>query len=395
MLDKNNTNGADGFAGWETGGSDEDFFRDLSTDADDAPEGGEGDAPEEAPAPKVVEKAKTKPKAKAKPEPEPEPEPEGDEESEDDSLFGGEDDGDGDEGGDAPEGMGRAVLKFLAEKGLVNLGGDIPEGEDADDLLEDGFETAVDQRVEELFANLPAPVRQLNKYVMEGGDLGEFLSRLSKGGVATLSEDMDLDDEDAQEAVLREALEAEGNDAEEIEAQLEFLKDSGRMEGMARKKYQKWLSRRKAEQEALVRQQAEAKRLEREQLRENRKRVQAMLEETESIGRLRVSREDRKSLPSYMNEKTVPLQNGTSITELQRDIFYEVPKNEKAFLQLAMLMRNRNADGTFNFDGIAREVETEVTRSVKANVRRAKEAMPNRSKADTRRQSKSLADFFS
>jgi len=368
MLDEKNTNGADGFAGWETGGSDEDFFRDLSPDAGTVPEGDGEEAAAEASAAKRASKAKPKTGTK----PEPESDEEGDDEE--DSLFeegdGGGEDGEEDGGGG---GTGMSALRYLADKGIIKLDGEIPDGGDADDLLEDGFAGAVEQRVEELFAGLPAAVKQLNKFVMDGGDLGEFLGRLSKG----------------------EALAAEGSDDEEIEAQLEFLKDSGRMEAIARKKYQKWLSKRKAEQEDLVRQQAEAKRLEREQLRESRRRVQAMLEETDSIGRLGVSREDRKALPSYMNEKSVPLQNGTSITELQRDIFYELPKNEKAFLQLAMLMRNRNADGTFNFDGIAREVETEVVRDVRSKVRRAKEAVPNRSKAETRRQARSLADFFS
>jgi len=95
-----------------------------------------------------------------------------------------------------------------------------------------------------------------------------------------------------------------------------------------------------------------------------------------------------------VNERTVALQNGAMITELQRDLFYELPKNETALAQLALLVRNRNPDGTFNFGGIARGAETRAVREVRASVRRGAEAAPHRSKEEARRTGRALAEYF-
>jgi len=273
-TDTNTT--ATGFAGWDTGAAEEGDFFGMSPLA---PEGGEAEALE-ATEPTPPEPAPAQPTSAASPKGDSgQPATEGD----------GGDDLYGDADGDAPDGDvspgAASVLRFLGERGFLKVEGEVSE-EEAPDLLEDRFDDAVEERIEALFSELPEAVRRLNAFVLQGGDAGEFLRRASTAGHG-LTEDMDLGDEDVQEAVLRETMRAEGSDEEEVEAQLEFLRDSGRLGQMARKRHGKWLARKREAEAEMVERQREAKR-----------RMAALLEGNGELGMLPVGREDRLSLPA-------------------------------------------------------------------------------------------------
>ena len=107
-----------------------------------------------------------------------------------------------------------------------------------------------------------------------------------------------------------------------------------------------------------------------------------------------VNRKDVKDLPSYVNDRTVKLDNGSTITEMQKDLFYDIPNNKQAMAQLAILLKNRNEDGTFNFERIEKSAKTSAYKNVKNNIRRSKQEIPNGSKTGKIKPSRSLADFF-
>ena len=95
-----------------------------------------------------------------------------------------------------------------------------------------------------------------------------------------------------------------------------------------------------------------------------------------------------------MNDKVVKLNNGNTITTMQKELFIDLPKNEKALIQLATLLRNRNEDGTFNFESIIKKAATEVSRTVKENIRRNKSSIPASTTSKNKQSEKSLADYF-
>ena len=95
-----------------------------------------------------------------------------------------------------------------------------------------------------------------------------------------------------------------------------------------------------------------------------------------------------------MNDRAVALQNGAEITEMQKELFYELPKNETAMIQLAILLRNRNEDGTFNFESIINKTKTKLTKDIKDNVRRGNSGLPGSAQKKSRTD-KSLAAYFS
>ena len=54
------------------------------------------------------------------------------------------------------------------------------------------------ERVDELFEDVPQIVKQLNSYVLKGGDVGEFLKQMSSSSTSSITDDMDLTVEDNQ-----------------------------------------------------------------------------------------------------------------------------------------------------------------------------------------------------
>jgi len=290
-----------------------------------------------------------------------------------------------------------ATVNFLKEKGFIDY--ELEEGQElteemAEELIEDKFDDAIDKRMEELFKDVPDVVKQINKYAINGGDVSQFFDTLTKAGASEITENLDLTDKSNQELVVREMLRAEDNDEEYISTQLEFLEDSGKLEMFAEKKFNKWKDARVKEQDRLVKQQEQEVRAQREALRRSKQEMSSFMEKNESVGELKFTKDDKKALPSYMNDKNVKLQNGATISQLQKELFYDLPQNREAFLQLATLMKNRNKDGTFNFESIIKNTETKVVKKVKENVRRSKQSVPTKSKAKRQNSKRSLADFF-
>jgi len=195
--------------------------------------------------------------------------------------------------------------------------------------------------------------------------------------------------------VRTELLKFIDEDEEEFVTEIEFLKDSGKLKTMSEKKFNKWKKEEEDNRKELVKQQEEAKELEKKNIREAKTKISNILNESQEINGVVFSKEDKKVLPSYMNDKIVKLNNGTVITQMQKELFYDLPKNEKALLQLATLLKNRNEDGTFNFNSIVKSTETKITDKVRDNIRRNKSSIPGSSTSKGSKQTKSIADYFS
>lgn len=289
-----------------------------------------------------------------------------------------------------------STLNFLKDKGLVDF--ELEEGEEltpelADEILEDKFEEGIENRIEELFGELPQIVKDINKYAINGGDLNKFFRTVASKSSEKITPDIDLSKEENQELVVKEILSKEDNDDEYIDTQLEFLKDSGKLKMFAEKKFEKWKKSNEKEQQALVKQQEEAKRIQKENLRKYKNSLNKLVT-SEDIGTIKLSRVDKREIPSYIADKTIKLENGATITQRDKDL-YEVLQNETASIQLAKLLRSRNKDGSFNFKDIETIVKTKVAREVKENVRRNKANTPKKSISQGKSsQYKSLADYF-
>lgn len=378
-------NSLESFQGWGQEESNEDFFKDL-----DEISAGESS----------FEEGLTQPEDTQQGEEDQEEDGEGATPIEED-MFQASEQGDAEpepgEGEDFENTLSTVkTLNFLKEKGFIDFESEEELTEEtANEVLEDSFAAAVESRVEDLFDGLPDSVKQLNNYVLKGGDLNSFIDNLintSKGGI---QDGMDIEDENSQETIVREMMRKDGNDEELIETQIEFLKDSGKLGMFARKNYEKWKEERKQQHKALVEKQARVEKEIRQNLRESKRRMKEVLSKSKDLGGIPVNKEIKDSIPEYAVDRTVKLQNGSYISQMQKELYYDLPQNETAYLQLAALMRNRNEDGTFNFNNIKEAVQTEITGKVRDGVRRVDNSIPTNSKNRSFKQTnKSLADFF-
>lgn len=368
------------FDSWDETGTSEDFFKELDNET----------PADETSAEEVIKKLTEEEDENQNPLQEQEK-----------SLFDEEDEEDTDSGEDRENeevevGQNIAVLTTLKSKGFLDyeLGEDEELTEElAEELIEDKFEETIEERIAEKLGSLPEDVQQVVQYVLKGGSLNDFLRQVSQTDTGSINEDLDMTSEDNQKLVVRELLLQEDFDEDTIEAQLDLLKDTGKLKTFAEKKFNKWLSENRSNRTALLEQQEQRKKEIKETIRESKRKVAETLNTVDEIGGLEASKEDKKVLPSYINDRNVKLQNGAEISEMQKELYYELPKNEKAMIQLAILLRNRNTDGTFNFDNIANKIKTNITKDLKQNLRRNKTSIP---KSGDKRSSdgKSLADYF-
>lgn len=291
-------------------------------------------------------------------------------------------------------GVNRELLDYLTNKGFIELDenenyDDLPD-EDLDDFLEYKFDKTVEKKIEGVFADLPDVVKQFNKYVINGGDPMEFISYVGNLENSNIS----IDTKEKQKRVVQNHLKSEGYNDDYIERQLEFLEKTGDLETIAQKYVNDLEKERSKQQEEIIKKQKEVEETRKQFMRESKRKIDTFANDNDAVGDITITRKDKRELGSYMYDQAYKLQNGNTITSMQKDLFYDIPKNETAMMQLALILRNRNEDGTFNFDNIKKQIETKITNKIKQDVRRSKNLVPNDSSQNRNYSKKSLADFF-
>ncbi len=262
------------------------------------------------------------------------------------------------------------LINSLKNRGLIEF--ELEEGEElteerAEEILEDSFENMFEDRLEELFSGVPKVVKDLNKFVINGGDPNTFLQQVANNNTASIKRGMDLQDKNNAKAVISEGLAAQGYDQDYIDSQIEFLESKDLLERDAKVHYDKWEKEKDAKEEAILQSEAAAKNKEKIQRRALKNKVVDFLSETKEIEGYKISKEDRKVLPNYMSDRTVQLENGAYVTGLQKDLM-RVLNSPTGSIQMAKLLRAATEQGELNFEDIGRNVRTNVTQEVRENV---------------------------
>tara|TARA_R110002050_G_scaffold229417_1_gene365040 strand:- start:6668 stop:7861 length:1194 start_codon:yes stop_codon:yes gene_type:complete len=318
---------------------------------------------------------------------------------ESDSLTSLFDDDDGEEKKPEAKGKGgRKVkaskitsLEMLKEKGLVDY--ELEEGEEltetkAEELLEDGFETSLNNKVKDLFEDMPPMVKDLNKFVLDGGSPEDFLEAYKTRGNSVITEDMDMSEEANQELVVRRGLQEEGHDEDYIETQLEFLKEKDKLEMMAEKRYNKWETNNKENKKELLKRQEDYRKSLKENERTLKGTVSTFITDNKEVNGLKFSSQDKTVLPNYMSKRNVKLENGQEITEMQRDLYTAMQDESKAIL-IAKLLKT-----DFDFSSIKNSATTDVTKKAKEELRRSKSTKQPPKAGSSMGKRKSLADYL-
>jgi len=288
-----------------------------------------------------------------------------------------------------------SAVNLLKEKGLIDF--ELEDNQELDEeeatqLLEDKFEEAIENRVEELFIELPDVVKQIVKYAKDGGNLDRLFENLAKTKQVPITKNLDLSDERNQEFVIRTTLKQEGNSDEEINSLIDYYKDTDKLESISKVKFDKFLERQQKQERRILAEQSQRKKEEELRIREEKQRLTQELKSTEEITGFKIDIKDKKELPSYLLDRKIKLENGGVISAFHKDI-YEAMANPTTALQLAKLLRARNEDGTFNFSNIEKTAKTKLAKEVKENLRRTKSSNFIKSTGSTS-SAKTLADYF-
>ena len=270
---------------------------------------------------------------------------------------------------DSPVNIKNSV-KHLFDDGTLELDEEeeLPEEIDSD-YLKNKIEASIEKKFEESISDLPDDVKNIIRYVHNGGSLKDIVSTLTQE--TELSEDIDMEEEKNQEKVLRHLLKEEGEDEELIEAQVEFLKDSGKLSSISQKKFDKWKKDRKAQKKAKI--------AARENQAKFKKDISTLLSENPEVKGLSFSKKEIQELPSYISDTSVKLQDGRSITPFYRDLF-ESLKNPEELLAIAKLVKTK-----FDFSDIKKELSTKHSKKLKEDLQRQTDNKPKRSSQKTNR----------
>lgn len=261
----------------------------------------------------------------------------------------------------------KTTLEFLKEKGLVDF--ELEEGqelseEDAEHLLEDSWEQSLEKEVEATIKDLPDELKQLIKFASKGGDVGELLGKMIQTATSGINKNSDIENEDVQVLAVTMELRNQGHDQEYIDAQVEFLKDSGKLEVISKKSFDRIVAAQEEETAGEVDRQKQAVEYRKKQAREYKTNITSHINSLDEAGGLPLSKQDKVALPTYISEPTVELQDGRVVSEMQADLFKVMADRDKIVL-LAKLLKS-----DFDFSPIERKKQSQVARGIKDELQR-------------------------
>ena len=265
------------------------------------------------------------------------------------------------------------LVESLKERGLIEY--ELEEGvvmteELAAEILEDSYDDRVADEVEKQLEGMPEEAKNLNRFLLNGGKIEDYIKGLKDNISVGISKGMDMTDEKNQETMVRNKLKAENFDDDYISSEIEHLKESGRLEKASRIYYDKWEAKFKEEETNLAASQAESVRQAKEAKRKQKQSVTAFINEAKDIQGVKITSADKKLLPDYMTTK-IELANGNKMTKMHNDLYAALNDPKKSVILAKMLQSD------FDFKSIKQSAVTEETKDLKKKLRRNKTDAPS------------------
>ena len=288
-----------------------------------------------------------------------------------------------------------STLNFLKTKGFIEY--ELPEGKtelseiEAENLLEDSWEKSLDDAIAETVEGLDPIAQQILKTAHNGGDVNKLIKDLAKVNTTGINKDTDMTIEANQVLAVTLNLEKQGYDAEYIEAHIEALKSTNKLETIAQKEADKAIAEQaKFGEEEAVRAKSLSDNRKKAQ-REYKDNLHSFLSETKEINGIALNKKDAVTFSSYIADPTVTLQNGEVVTEMQRDLFAAMADKETLFLFSKML---KGKKGKLDLSFIENKAITKQTREIERNITNTDKNPITRSSSGSSRKGRSLADHF-
>lgn len=178
-------------------------------------------------------------------------------------------------------------------------------------LVEEASKQLADQQLDTIFSEYP-DVQELFEYRRLGGDPDKFMETKFPT-VDFLEVEYDEEDNQQHEMLVRRELASRGYSGDELEAELEDIKNGGILESKAKRALTTLQAKQKEEQESLLDEQRKEHEAKQEQVKEYWENVESVIDESTTFKGFKVPSKDKNEFFEYLSK---PVKDGMS----QRDL---------------------------------------------------------------------------
>lgn len=252
----------------------------------------------------------------------------------------------------------------VVDEGLYNYfkeTGIIPDETSKEELItsfEENFPTFIDSKIKEAVADYPEPVKDLLKFVSDGGDFKTFVERYQNSSEPDF-ESLDINNENIQEAIIEYHL-SKDFDEDYIEDHIENLKESGKLSSIASKYYNKYVQEQKHSKALLLKEQEDQNKKLIEERNEFRKKIKNTLENVKEVKSMPIN--NRKEALEILDYVTGNPLNRKGVPKVYEDL-KEALKDPEKLIFIAKLLKD-----DFDLSQIERKVETSKVRKIKDKI---------------------------
>ena len=193
------------------------------------------------------------------------------------------------------------------------------------------------------------------------------MQKMASGSNSGFDATSDIETEEVQILANTEDLRNQGYDAEEIETQIEFLKEKDKLATMGKKAFDKLVAKKEQDRKAYVKQVADQKEIVKKNARDYKANLVTHISAIDEVKGLTLNKKDKETLPSYISDPTVELQDGRVISELQADLF-KVMADKDQIVLLAKVLKSG-----FDFSSLERKAVSKEARDLKGNIQNQKD----------------------
>ena len=216
------------------------------------------------------------------------------------------------------------------------------------------------------------------------------MQKMASGSNSGFDATSDIGTEEVQILAITEDLRNQGYDAEEIETQIEFLKEKDKLATMGKKAFDKLVAKKEQDRKAYVKQVADQKETVKKNARDYKANLITHISAINEVKGLPLNKKDKETLPSYISDPTVELQDGRVISELQADLF-KVMADKDQIVLLAKVLKSG-----FDFSSLERKAVSKEARDLKGSIQNQKEITGTLSSSSTSKkaQKKAVWDYL-
>ena len=211
--------------------------------------------------------------------------------------------------------------------------------------------TNVESLLDEELSVGDGTLKKLHEFVKNGGDPKRFMEVYYN---PINYAEINLEDENIQERAVRDLLEKQGYDSEEINDKLDNYKDSGILEKEAKMAKKKLSFLQDKDKETLLERQKEEIKAKEKQDNEYWDEVKTTINKWDKVGDFPIADKDKNTFFDYLNKK-----DRDGLTAYQKDLMGD----KAAAIKMAYIQFKK-----FNIEDVKKSVKSEVTKKVKESI---------------------------